>query len=64
MTTQPTGVSAAGPGLVEGTGLTGLRERVAHVGGEVTIHVDDEGVLRAAVHLPWRFAATDDGAHR
>lgn len=50
--------------LVEGTGLTGLRERVAHVGGEVTIHVDDEGVLRAAVHLPWRFAATDDGAHR
>lgn len=46
--------------LVEGNGLTGLRERVAHVGGDAQIHVDDEGVLRAAVRLPWRFAATTE----
>lgn len=46
--------------LTEGNGLTGLRERVAHTGGEARIHVDDEGVLRAAVRLPWRLAATTE----
>ncbi len=46
--------------LVEGNGLTGLRERVTQVGGEARIHVDDEGVVRAAVRLPWRFAATTE----
>lgn len=51
--------SGTGP-LVEGNGLTGLRERVAHVGGEAMIHVDDQGVVRAAVRLPWRFAATTE----
>ena len=50
--------------LSEGTGLTGMRERAAQVGGEVTIRVDDQGVLRTAVHLPWRIAATDHGAAR
>lgn len=51
--------SGTGP-LTEGNGLTGLRERVAHVGGEAMIHVDDDGVVRAAVRLPWRFAATTE----
>lgn len=46
--------------LVEGNGLTGLRERVGHVGGEAWIHVDDAGVVRAAVRLPWRLAATTE----
>lgn len=46
--------------LTEGNGLTGLRERVEHVGGEARIHIDDEGVLRAAVRLPWRVAATTE----
>ena len=50
---------SSGP-LTEGNGLTGLRERVAHAGGEAMIHVDDEGVLRAAVRLPWRLAATTE----
>ncbi len=44
--------------VTEGNGLTGLRERVAQVGGETQIHVDDEGVLRTAVRLPWRPAVT------
>lgn len=43
--------------IVEGNGLTGLRERVLHTGGEVHIQVDDEGILRTAIRLPWRFAA-------
>lgn len=51
--------AAPGP-LTEGNGLTGLRERVAHSGGEAMIHVDDEGVLRAAVRLPWRLAVTTE----
>lgn len=42
--------------IVEGNGLTGLRERVSHAGGEAHLHVDDEGVLRVAVRLPWRAA--------
>lgn len=42
--------------LVEGNGLTGLRERVALVGGECRIHVDEASVLRVAVRLPWRAA--------
>ncbi len=44
--------------IVEGNGLTGLRERVAHADGETHVHVDDEGVLRVAVRLPWRAALT------
>ena len=44
--------------VTEGNGLTGLRERVAHAGGETQIRVDDEGVLRTAVRLPWRPAVT------
>lgn len=47
--------AASGP-LTEGNGLTGLRERVAHAGGEAMIRVDEDGILRAAVRLPWRFA--------
>lgn len=46
--------------LVEGNGLTGLRERVGHVGGEARIHVDEAEVLRVAVRLPWRLAATTE----
>ena len=44
--------------VTEGNGLTGLRERVAQAGGETQIRVDDEGVLRTAVRLPWRPAVT------
>lgn len=44
------------PRVVEGNGMTGLRERVAHGGGETHVHVDDSGVLRVAVRLPWRSA--------
>ena len=50
--------------LVEGNGLTGLRERVAHVGGEALVRVDEEGVLRVAVRLPWRFAPTTEEVPR
>ena len=45
-------------------GEGGAAKRAAQVGGEVTIRVDDQGVLRTAVHLPWRIAATDHGAAR
>lgn len=44
------------PHIVEGNGLTGLRERVAQSGGETHLHVDDQGALRVAVRLPWRAA--------
>lgn len=47
--------------VVEGSGLTGLRERVAHAAGETHLHVDDQGVLRVAVRLPWRAGPTGDG---
>lgn len=50
----------AGP-LVKGNGLTGLDERVSQAGGEAHVHVDDEGVLRTAVRLPWRFTAATEG---
>ncbi len=40
--------------FVEGGGLTGVRERAAHVDGEARVAVDDEGNFRVAVHLPWR----------
>ena len=45
--------------LVRGNGLVGMEERVSHAGGEFHVHVDAEGVLRTAVHLPWRFATTE-----
>lgn len=47
--------------LVRGNGLTGLEERVTQAGGEVHIHVDDQGVLRTAVRIPWRFVAATEG---
>lgn len=47
--------------VVEGSGLTGLRERVAHAGGETHLQVDDQGVLRVAVRLPWRPVPTGAG---
>lgn len=50
--------------LVEGNGLTGLRERVAHAGGEVQVRVDDSGVLRVAVRMPWRTATAPVGDTR
>lgn len=50
----------SGP-LVKGNGLTGLDERVTQAGGEAHVHVDDEGVLRTAVRLPWRFATVTEG---
>lgn len=50
----------SGP-LVKGNGLTGLHERVAQVGGEALVHVDEQGVLRTAVRLPWRFPAATEG---
>lgn len=40
--------------VVEGNGLTGVRERVAQAGGETHLMVDDASVLRVAVRLPWR----------
>lgn len=36
-----------------GNGLTGIRERAAQHHGEARAWVDDHGVFRAAVHLPW-----------
>ncbi|WP_338749779.1 sensor histidine kinase [Janibacter alittae] len=47
--------------LVKGNGLTGLDERVARAGGEVHVHVDDDGVLRTAVRLPWLLTTATDG---
>ncbi|WP_165399695.1 sensor histidine kinase [Janibacter limosus] len=47
--------------VVEGNGLTGVRERVAQTGGETHLLVDDESVLRVAVRLPWRPAPTGAG---
>lgn len=37
-----------------GAGLTGMRERVELLGGELRLLVEDD-VLRVVVHLPWRW---------
>lgn len=47
--------------VTEGGGLTGIRERAGHLGGECRVGMDDEGVFRVAVHLPWRVAARLEG---
>jgi signal transduction histidine kinase len=36
-----------------GTGLNGIAERATRLGGEVWREVDDQGVFRVAVWLPW-----------
>lgn len=44
----------AGP-CTPGGGLTGMRERAEQVDGELRIYSEEEGVMRVAVHLPWRW---------
>jgi signal transduction histidine kinase len=44
------------PGLGQdrpGTGLTGIRERLEHHGGEMQCDVDEDGVFRVSIRLPW-----------
>ena len=52
----------AGPppgAVVPGNGLTGISERAAQHGGEAYSWIDELGVFRVAVRLPWR---STDGA--
>jgi signal transduction histidine kinase len=44
----------AGPGLVPGSGISGMRERVALLGGTLTTHDDPGGGFRVAADLPLR----------
>jgi signal transduction histidine kinase len=44
----------AGPGLVPGSGLSGMRERVAMLGGELTAGDTPDGGFRVAAELPLR----------
>ncbi|MCE1180402.1 MAG: histidine kinase [Micrococcales bacterium] len=59
-------VPAGGGATVRpGRGLTGAQTRVEQLAGEWRCWVDDDGVFRAAAHLPWVWseagAATDTG---
>jgi signal transduction histidine kinase len=36
-----------------GVGLSGVRERVEHYGGDMTAGVDPDGVFRVSIRLPW-----------
>lgn len=36
-----------------GTGLSGIRERVEHYGGDMSSGVDAQGVFRVSIRLPW-----------
>ena len=47
----------AGPGLVPGSGLSGMRERVALLGGELTTGDAPGGGFRVAADLPLRLGA-------
>lgn len=57
------GVSAGGEGTARtGMGLTGIRERVEHYGGEMQSGVGSDGAFRVSIRLPWR--APDSGSDK
>lgn len=43
----------SGTQLVMGNGLTGIRERVEHCGGQFRATIDPQGAFRVALLLPW-----------
>lgn len=65
--TGPRSLSAA-DGEGGGRGLTGIRERVEHRGGDMQAGVDTDAVFRVSIRLPWRAPSpgstkgNDDGA--
>ncbi|HEX2705167.1 MAG TPA: histidine kinase [Candidatus Lustribacter sp.] len=54
----------AGTVVALGSGLTGVAERAGQLGGEARFWVDEGRVFRAAILLPWVWAAADDGGRR
>lgn len=59
----PTGPRASvgdGGGIArEGMGLTGIRERVEHYGGDMQAGVDSDAAFRVSIRLPWRAPNAD-----
>ncbi|MEO6564610.1 MAG: histidine kinase, partial [Casimicrobiaceae bacterium] len=50
--------------IAEGSGLTGMRERVAAINGTMTVSPNDSGALRIEVALPLRVAVDPEAGPR
>ncbi|GAA2471372.1 histidine kinase [Terrabacter carboxydivorans] len=55
----PHGAGAADGGARAGMGLTGIRERVEHYGGDMQAGVDADAAFRVSIRLPWRAPEAD-----
>jgi signal transduction histidine kinase len=53
------GAGAADDGARAGMGLTGIRERVEHYGGDMQAGVDPDAAFRVSIRLPWRAPEPD-----
>lgn len=57
--TGPHAVGGANGGARAGMGLTGIRERVEHYGGDMQAGVDSGAAFRVSIRLPWQAPEAD-----
>lgn len=55
------GVDDGNAGARRGMGLTGIRERVEHYGGDMQWGLDEQAVFRVSIRLPWRESEAVNG---